>query len=228
MWWAPSDEASSSAAGLLSTATTVAGRDRPQDLHRQVAEPADADDDRDRARAEAGRASARIARYGVTAASVSGAASTGSRSPSGASWRTLSTTMYGAMPAVDAEAPAGAGQLGDPIADVLVAGLAAGARAAAERAVDGDRLTDLDARGAGPERLHPSRRLVAERERQLGVEHAGVELVDHVEVGVADARRRRRAPAPGRVPVRAAAPPGTREPSSTPPCGTPAWAVSVT
>ena len=87
---------------------------------------------------------------------------------------------------VHAESPPGPGQLGHPIADVLVAGHAVGARAAAEGSVDRDGLAHVEAGGAGAERLDPPGRLVAQRERQLGVHHPLVELVEDVEVGVAD------------------------------------------
>ena len=99
----------------------------------------------------------RIARYGVTAASVNGAASDRVEVTERRQLAHAVDDHVRRHPAVDAEAPPGPGQLGDAIAEVLVAGLAVGARAAAQRAVDGDRLSDLEAGRARAERLDPSR-----------------------------------------------------------------------
>ena len=188
VWWAPSDDASCQRGRLGVDGDDGRRGDRPQDLHRQVAEPADADDDRDRTGPEAvERAPDRPVRRHRGVGERRGE-------------HRVEVTERGELahavddhvrrhPAVDAEAPTRAGELGDAVADVLVAGLAAGARAAAERAVDGDRLADLEPGGPVPSASTQPGRLVAERERQVGVEHAGVELVDHVQVGVADARR---------------------------------------
>ena len=81
----------------LSTAITDAGVSSPQDLERHVAETAGADDHRGRAGHEQ-RSERLTAWYGVSPASVSGAASTGSRSPSGTRCRALGTSMWAPSP----------------------------------------------------------------------------------------------------------------------------------
>ena len=128
----------------------------------------------------------RMAWYGVRPASVSGAAATGSRSPSGTTRRADGTRRYGAMPPSRPRPP---GRAGGGRVDAVVLGALAAADAvpAAPRAVHGDGLADLEAGDAGAEGVDPAGVLVAERERRLVRHQSGRELVEQVEVGVADA-----------------------------------------
>ena len=128
----------------------------------------------------------RMAWYGVRPASVSGAAATGSRSPSGTTRRADGTSRYGAIPP-SRPSPPDAPAVGRVDAVVLVALAAADAVPAAPRAVHGDRLADLEAGDAGAEGVDPAGVLVAERERRVERHQARRELVEQVEVGVAHA-----------------------------------------
>ena len=132
----------------------------------------------------------RTAWYGVRAASVSGAASTGS-SPAGSAtrWRAAGTRRYSAIPPSIPSPPPPAGHRRqvrslavrlDPVQAVRAGTTAPGAG-------DRDRLADLEAADPAPEGVHPPGVLVAEGEGRVPGQHAGLELVHQVEVGVAGA-----------------------------------------
>ena len=124
--------------------------------------------------------------YGVRAASVSGAASAGSRSPMSTSSRSEGTRRYGRHAAVSPQTDAGVAHLVQVLAEVVHALDAPVAVPAARGAVHGHRLADLPAPHAGAEGVHPAGVLVAEGERHLPRHHVGLEVVDEVEVRVAE------------------------------------------
>ena len=123
--------------------------------------------------------------YGVSAASVRGAASTGSRSPIGTRWRADGTIMNSAMPPSAPRPPPAAGNVRLAYAVVLEALHTAVARATAPRAVDRHGRSHLDAADARSERVDPACVLVAEGERRAPGQQPLVEVVHQVEVGVA-------------------------------------------
>ncbi len=130
----------------------------------------------------------RTAWYGVSAASVSGAAETGSSpSGSGTRCRAAGTRRYSAIPPSrpSPPPPPGTGARSGRCAQRLVAAQAALALPAAPGADDGDRLAGLEAADALAERVHPAGVLVAEREGRIPRQRAGLEVVHQVQVGVA-------------------------------------------
>ena len=139
------ERASSSLAGIDVGGDHPRGRERAQDLHRHVAEAADADDHRAACPGRAWSSASLIAWYGVSAASESGAASRGSRSPSGTSSRASGTSMYSAMPPSRPRPPPAAPSCAARSHRVSSASPARAAASAAPRAVDRDRLADLPA-----------------------------------------------------------------------------------
>ena len=134
------------------------------------------------------RSERRTAWYGVSAASVSGAAWTrsspsgiGHQMPGGRHQQVLSHAT------VEPEPTSAAGHRGQvrPFAVGLEALQAVPTRAATPGAHDGDRLAELDAGDADAERVDPPGVLVAERERRIPRQRSGLEVVHQVQVRVA-------------------------------------------
>ncbi len=96
------------------------------------------------------------------------------------------TTISGARPPSRPSPPTSGPTTVGPLAVVLRTAQAVVAHAAAPRAVDHDRLPDLEPAHPGAELLDPPGVLVAERERRVERQHARLEDVDQVDVGVAD------------------------------------------
>ena len=162
------------------------GRDRAQQLDRHVAEAADADHDRAAARDELVereldrviRGERRVReRGGVARVEVAER----HEQPRVGDQHVLRHA------AVAAEAAARGAQLRRPLAQGLEGQAAGTAAAASPRAVDGDRLTDLEALDARSDGLDPAGVLVAERERQL-VGQEPRRPLHHVQVGVTGSR----------------------------------------
>ena len=125
-----------------------------------------------------------IAWYGVSPASVSGAAATGIEVTERDEVARVGHDHQRRHAAVEPEPTAGRADLALAHAVVLEALHAAVAATAAPRPVDRHRCADLEAGDAGPERLDPARVLVTQRERRAPRQHPAVEVVHEMEVGV--------------------------------------------
>ena len=183
---APTSLASSSADSRVSTAMTCRDGQRFEDLDREVAEAADADDHDGRVRRQLRQHSLHGAvgrQPGVGQRRRDHRVQVADRHQPP---RIVHQQVLG-HPAVDAE-PDARRPLEAVDAEVLRAGRAGLASPAAVQPVDGDRLAFLDTAHARADRVNPAGVLVADHEWWSPRRHAFLELVHDVQVGVAQPR----------------------------------------